>query len=364
MLELDAQQVLHVRPFLSVTAGIVVLFVGKALNQRFALLREYGIPEPVTGGLLFSFAFGLVYVLSGVQLDFESSARDILLVYFFTVIASTLTPATWAAGGKPLLVLLAITAAFMLAENLVGVGAARLLGLDPSVGLLAGSVSMTGGHGTAIAWAPVIAETRGLANAMEIGVVCATMGLVLASLAGGPVARCLIRSHRLEAPPPNGFDVGVPLEAEHPQIDYFSFLRAILAIHVAGFIGILASGWLEGAGVKVPLFLPCLAGDPAHQSVAAPPSVRLLAHTHPRAGPDCGGLAGRVPGHVADEHEAVDAGRPGRPAGGAARPAARAGRALRGVRLLPGPGTGLRRGGDDGRIHGFGLGATRPPWPT
>ena len=118
---------------------------------------------------------------------------------------------------------------------------------------------MTGGHGTAIAWAPVIAETRGVANAMEIGVVCATMGLVLASLAGGPVARFLIKRYRLEAPPEAQYDVGVRMEAEHPQIDYFSFLRAILAIHVAAIIGILGHSRLESAGVKMPLFLPCLA---------------------------------------------------------------------------------------------------------
>jgi ESS family glutamate:Na+ symporter len=259
MFELDAQQVLHVRPFLSVTAGIVVLFVGKALNQRFAPLREYNIPEPVTGGLLFSLAFGLAYLVSGVQLDFELSARDILLVYFFTVIGINADVSDLRRGGKPLLALLALTVAFMFVENLAGVGAARLLGLDPSVGLLAGSVSMTGGHGTAIAWAPVIAEKRGVASAMEIGIVCATMGLVLASLAGGPVARYLIRRHRLEAPRQSGFDVGVVPEAEHPQIDYFSFLRAILAIHVAGIVGIVASGWLERSGIKVPLFLPCLA---------------------------------------------------------------------------------------------------------
>ena len=259
MIELDAEQVLHVRPFLSVTAGIVVLFVGKALNQRLALLREYNIPEPVTGGLLFSVAFGLVYLLSGVKLDFELTARDILLVYFFTVIGINAHVGDLARGGKPLVLLLAVTVAFMLVENLAGVGAARLLGLNPSVGLLAGSISMTGGHGTAIAWAPVIAETRGVANAMEIGVVCATMGLVLASLAGGPVARFLIQRYRLEAQPEQAFDVGVRLEAQHPQIDYFSFLRAILAIHVAGVIGILVHRWLESAGVKMPLFLPCLA---------------------------------------------------------------------------------------------------------
>ena len=151
MLELDAEQVLHVRPFLAVTTGIVVLFVGKALNQRFALLREYNIPEPVTGGLLFSAAFGLAYLVSGVKVDFELSARDILLVYFFTVIGINARVGDLARGGKPLFALLAVTVALMLAENLVGVGAARLLGLDPSVGLLAGSISMSGGHGTAIA---------------------------------------------------------------------------------------------------------------------------------------------------------------------------------------------------------------------
>jgi len=259
MLELDAAQVLHVRPFLSVTAGILVLFVGKLLTQRLAILREYNIPEPVTGGLLFSIAFGLVYFISGIKVDFELTARDILLVYFFTVIGLNARIGDLAKGGKPLAILLAVTVAFMLVENFVGVGSVRLLGLDPSVGLLAGSISMTGGHGTAIAWAPVVAETRGVTNAMEIGIVCATTGLVLASLVGGPVARFLIQRYRLEAPPEQLFDVGVRTEAQHPQIDYFSFLRAILAIHVAGIIGIIGHRALEDIGVKVPLFLPCLA---------------------------------------------------------------------------------------------------------
>ena len=137
MIELDAEQVLHVRPFLSVTAGIVVLFVGKALNERLAALRKYNIPEPVTGGLLFSVAFGMVYLFSGVKVDFELTARDILLVYFFTVIGINAHVGDLVRGGKPLAVLLAVTVAFMFAENLVGVGAARILGLDPSVGLLA-----------------------------------------------------------------------------------------------------------------------------------------------------------------------------------------------------------------------------------
>jgi ESS family glutamate:Na+ symporter len=163
-----------------------------------------------------------------------------------------------------------VTAAFMATENLAGIAGARLLGLDPSVGLLAGSISMTGGHGTAIAWAPVIAAERGVTGAMEIGIVCATLGLVLASLAGGPVARYLIRRHGLVAPEPNGYDVGVVLESDRPQIDYFSFLRAILALHVAGIFGILAHRFLEGAGLKLPLFLPCMAAGILFTNVLTP----------------------------------------------------------------------------------------------
>jgi ESS family glutamate:Na+ symporter len=199
-----------------------------------------------------------VYLVSGFELDFELTARDILLVYFFTVIGINARVGDLARGGKPLAVLLVVTVALMFGQNLVGIGVARLLGMDPSIGLLAGSISLTGGHGTAIAWAPVIAATRGVGNAVEIGTVCATMGLVLASLAGGPVAGFLIRRHRLEAPRDEAFDVGVR-DVQSPQIDYFSFLRAILAVHLCGIVGVVGHQWLASVGIDVPLFLPCLA---------------------------------------------------------------------------------------------------------
>src|SRR5262245_22136493 len=213
MIELDAQ-VLHVRSLLAVTVGIIVLFIGKALNQRLAVLREYSIPEPVTGGLLVAIAISVAYVLSGIEIDFELTARDILLVYFFTVIGLNSNVGDLARGGKPLAVLLAVTVALMFVGNSVGVGAAVSLGLDPAVGLLAGSISMAGGHGTAAAWAPVISQARNVPNAAEIGAICATMGLVLASLAGGPVARILIERNRLAALPEQRFDVGVSVEAK------------------------------------------------------------------------------------------------------------------------------------------------------
>lgn len=258
MIEFAGEQA-RIGAFLSVTIGIIVLFAGKALNDRIGFLRAFSIPEPVTGGLLFSIAIGAVYLFSGVKVQFNLAARDILLVYFFTVIGINAQVSDLVRGGRPLAILLVLTVAFMLVENTAGIGIAQLLGVDPAIGLLAGSISMTGGHGTAIAWAPVIAERPDVPNAMEIGIVCATMGLILASVAGGPVARFLIERHRLTPVGEGGrFDVGVQEELPAPQIDYMSFLRAILALHVAGMIGILAHGWLQEIGFKVPLFLPCL----------------------------------------------------------------------------------------------------------
>ncbi len=258
MLELQPDGAVFVRPFLAVTVGIVVLFLGKALNGRFRLLREYNIPEPVTGGLLVAVSLWLLHLATGLRVGFDLNARDVLLVYFFTTIGINARVSDLKAGGKPLVFLLVCVALFLVLQNAVGVAVASLLGLAPEVGVLAGSVSMLGGHGTAIAWAPVFRTQHGIGNALEIGVLCATAGLVLASLAGGPLARFLIERRQLEGPRGDAPDVGVTYGDPEPTIDYFSFLRAILAIHISGALGIVAHEWLASVGFNLPLFVPCL----------------------------------------------------------------------------------------------------------
>ena len=101
--------ILHIQSFLAVTIGIVVLFVGKRLNEQVGFLREFSIPEPVTGGLLFSVLFGLLYAASSIAVQFELQARDVLLVYFFTTIGINASARDLLAGGWPLLILLAVT---------------------------------------------------------------------------------------------------------------------------------------------------------------------------------------------------------------------------------------------------------------
>jgi ESS family glutamate:Na+ symporter len=250
--------VLQVQAFFAVTLGIVVLFVGKRVNDAVPFLREFSIPEPVTGGLLASVLIGLVYAISGVAVEFELAARDVLLVYFFTTIGINASLRDLLAGGRPLVILLAATIAYMFVQNLTGISVATLFGLPATVGLLGGTVSLIGGHGTAIAWAPRFAEEYGVTNAMEIGIASATFGLILASLMGGPIAKLLIGRYGLKPTVTEPQDVGLSDEQKQKGIGHLDFLDAILAIHVSIIVGVLLNEAVENLGLKLPLFVTCL----------------------------------------------------------------------------------------------------------
>jgi len=250
--------VLRLETFFAVTLGIVVLFVGKRLNDAIRILREFSIPEPVTGGLLFSVLFGIVYATTGVAVEFNLVARDVLLVYFFTTIGINASLKDLLEGGKPLVILLFITIAYMIVQNLTGISVAALFDLPTPVGLLGGTVSLIGGHGTAIAWAPRIAEDFGVSNAMEIGIACATFGLILASLMGGPIAKFLIARHKLTPEAVESQDVGLSREDRKAGIGSMDFLDALFAIHICAFFGYLLNGGLDQLGLQLPLFVTCL----------------------------------------------------------------------------------------------------------
>jgi ESS family glutamate:Na+ symporter len=250
--------ILRIGEFFTVTLGIVVLFAGKRLNQAVSFLREFSIPEPVTGGLVFSVLFAIVYAVSGVAVEFMLGARDVLLVYFFTTIGINASLKDLLSGGKPLVILLTITIAYMVIQNLTAVTVAGFFDGPAVAGLLGGTVSLIGGHGTAIAWAPRFAEDLGIVNAMEIGIACATFGLILASLMGGPIAKFLITRHKLTPDKAQAQDVGVSDENAAKGIDAHDFLDAILAIHICAIVGLLLNEGLAELGLKLPLFVTCL----------------------------------------------------------------------------------------------------------
>ncbi len=165
---------MEVTPRLTLILAILVLFAGKKINQKIAFLRDYNIPEPVTGGVLASIIFGIIYGIFGLQLSFALEMRDNFLLIFFTTIGLSSKVSTLIKGGKPLVILLVASVSYLIIQNFVGISVAALSGLPLPVGVLAGSVSLSGGHGTTIAWAPIFMADYGIKNAAEIGIASAT----------------------------------------------------------------------------------------------------------------------------------------------------------------------------------------------
>ncbi|MEM8961469.1 MAG: sodium/glutamate symporter [Acidobacteriota bacterium] len=244
--------------FLAYTIGIVVLFVGIELTKKFPVLRKYNIPEPVTGGLLAALVVFAVFLLTGTEIGFELDTRDRLLVYFFTAIGLNARFSDLVQGGRPLLILLGLTLGFIVVQNAVGIFGASVLGLPAAIGVLAGSASLIGGHETAIAWAPEITRL-GVDNALEIGVASATLGLVIASLVGGPIASFLLNRHQLSSDEEEERVVGIAHdEADRESINHLSIMAVLLALHVAIILGFLANQAIAAMGLKLPLFVACL----------------------------------------------------------------------------------------------------------
>jgi ESS family glutamate:Na+ symporter len=260
---------IQIQSFLTVTLGILVLFLGKFLNRHVRFLREFTIPEPVSGGLVVALVIAILHTAFGLDINFGMRARDLLLVYFFTTVGMNASFADLRRGGRSLVVLLAITILLMLAQNTLGIAVAHALGMPPATGVLAGTVALIGGHGTAIAWAPRFVADQGIVNAMEIGIAAATFGLIISSATGGPVARFLISRHRLAAPssdansllatttPPANI-TPTPSATHPPTMGSDDVLMAVLAINICIILGSILQELIRERGLFLPLFVPCL----------------------------------------------------------------------------------------------------------
>lgn len=243
----------------TIIMAILVLYLGKYLTKNIKFLQDYNIPDAVAGGVLASLFFGLFFAVFKWQIEFTLNVRDALLIVFFTTIGLSSKLKTLLQGGKPLLILLITAVVYLILQNLAGLGVAKVMGLDLPIGLIAGSVSLSGGHGTAIAWASIFRDNYGIAKASEIGVASATFGLVLGGIIGGPVAKWLITRNRLRA---NNQDqdltVGIKQSQRNVNIDYNTMLHSILVIGLTIGLGNQINYWVTTLGLKLPGFVTCL----------------------------------------------------------------------------------------------------------
>lgn len=170
----------------------LVLLLGRFLVKKVKFLSDFNIPEPVAGGLV---AAVIVYALNaffGYSFNFQKELQTAFMLMFFASIGLSADFGRLKAGGTPLIVFTILVSAFIVLQNGVGVAMASLLGLEPLMGLMTGSVTLTGGHGTAGAWGPIFEKEYGVAGATTLGMASATYGLVAGGLIGGPVAKRLV----------------------------------------------------------------------------------------------------------------------------------------------------------------------------
>jgi glutamate:Na+ symporter, ESS family len=243
----------------ALSLAIVALWLGYNINRRIPFLNHYNIPAAVTGGLPISMVVALIEASGLAQLRFDLELRDMLLIVFFSTIGLSAKFAQMLEGGKALGIMLGLAVVFLIAQNLLGTGLAVILGEDPLYGLIGGSVSLAGGHGTALTWGQLFEEHFELENASSLGLTFATAGLITGGLIGGPVAAFLIKRHQLQPAEP---DLELPNVAAGSSRTYMihidSMLRATLLIAVCFGLGASVYDWIAGRGIRVPAFLTAM----------------------------------------------------------------------------------------------------------
>lgn len=267
--------------------ALLAYFAGRALTRRIPWLQRNSVPEAVTGGFLAAILFSTLTAL-GLELRFETAGRDTLLLAFFATVGLSARWQRLAEGGKTLLLIVALAVLMLPIQSMVGAGAVHLTGGRAVYGVLGGSVALSGGAGTVLAWAPTF-EKLGLLQAEELGLAVAAMGMLLGAVIGGPLGRWLIRRHGLR--PKGEAEVVLTSQeanASEPTISVDDFLGATLAGAASVGLGLLLHDLLLRVGLDIPAFATTLLAGaaitnlapfllPHAASPALSPAVRLWA---------------------------------------------------------------------------------------
>ncbi len=257
------------------TAGIgaMALIVGMILTRKVAFLQRFCIPSPVSGGIIFSLITLALYGWFDFEISFDGTLKDIFMLAFFTSVGFQSDLKVLKQGGKALIVMLVLLVVIIVLQDLVPMGITRLMGVDPLIGIAAGSVSMTGGHGTAGGFAGVL-EGLGLHGAGTIGMAAATFGLIAGSMLGGPLAEFIIRkklTHEQMQPQDDEIDpamAGIESDEASPtgrakrvssnEQEFQQYAKAsyVLLLVMAG--GTLLSWLFAKTGVTLPAYFGAL----------------------------------------------------------------------------------------------------------
>ena len=253
--------------------GALALMAGMVLTRKVALLQRYCVPSPVSGGIIFSLLTLALYGWCDVEVSFDGTLKDVFMLAFFTSVGFQSDLKVLKQGGKTLVVMLVLLVVIITLQNLMPMGITRFMGVDPLIGMAAGSVSMTGGHGTAGGFASVL-EGMGLHGSGTIGMAAATFGLIAGSMLGGPLAEKIIRTkltHEQMQPQDEEIDpamAGIESDEASPagrekrvstnEQEFQQYAKATYCILLVMGAGTLMSWLLTKTGITFPTYFGAL----------------------------------------------------------------------------------------------------------
>lgn len=243
---------------------VLVLLLGFFITNKIKFLKDYNIPEPVVGGGIASIVILLIYSFGDISIKFDNSFKDPLMLAFFASIGLLADFSSLKKGGKKLIIFLFVISGLLITQNIIGIGVASAMGQNPLIGLLGGSITMSGGHGTGAAWASeFIKAPYFFTPATEVAIASATFGLIAGGIIGGPVARFLINKYSLKTNLEDNLSNEAILNFEEPQkeklITPTSFIKSLALIGLCLLIGSYLSSWIKSStGFTLPTFVYCL----------------------------------------------------------------------------------------------------------
>ena len=181
----------------TIAFAIVLLLIGRKIKEHVTFLQKFFIPAPVVGGTLFSIILLIGHQTETFTINFNSDIRVLLMTAFFTTIGFSASLSLLKKGGIGVLIFLIVATILVTLQDVLGVTLAKVFGLNPLIGLAAGSVPLTGGHGTSATFGPTL-ENFGAVGAEVVALASATYGLIAGCLIGGPIARRLLNKHNLK----------------------------------------------------------------------------------------------------------------------------------------------------------------------
>lgn len=257
----------------SAGVGALALVVGMILTHRVKWLQKFCIPSPVSGGIIFSLITLVLYSFFDIEVSFDGTLKEAFMLAFFSSVGFQSNLRVLRQGGRTLVMMLVLLVVVILSQNILPLCITKVMGVNPLVGMAAGSISMAGGHGTAGGFSRVL-ESMGLIGADTVAMAAATFGLIAGSVIGGPIAERLIHKRLVSEqmqpkdytidPAMAGFESdeatpgGHALHVSSNEQEFQQYARATYALLIVMAIGTLMSRMLNLTGVTFPTYFGAL----------------------------------------------------------------------------------------------------------